>query len=127
VRERLQLTANKRRERETSRDVRHISFSASWQRENDYSRKLTRAWCPLDFPPGGRDECAVPVGHPIAFSISGWSDLELIGLATFIVLAAHLFTSFVWPSLRDVCSTVWGDSIAGIRRVRDDVRSLRHE
>jgi hypothetical protein len=71
----------------------------------------------------------VPVSpnHPVAFAVGGWSDLELIGLVTFIVLAAHLFVSFVWPSIREICSTVWGDSVAAIKRVRDDVRSLRHD
>jgi hypothetical protein len=63
--------------------------------------------------------------HSFAFTIGGWSDLELIGLVTFIVLAAHLFVAFVWPSMREVCGIVWGDIVAGIRRVRDDVKSLR--
>jgi len=65
--------------------------------------------------------------HSVAFAIGGWSDLELIGLVTFIVLAAHLFVTFVWPSFCQICSTVWCDVIAGVRRVRDDVKSLRHE
>jgi hypothetical protein len=75
----------------------------------------------------GKDECAVPAGHPVAFTIAGWSDLELIGLVTSLILVEHLFVKFVWPSACEICSTVWSSIIAAIRRVRDDVRSLTHE
>ena len=36
-------------------------------------------------------------------------------------------TSFVWPSLREMCSVVWHDFVAAIKRVREDVWSLRRE
>jgi hypothetical protein len=60
----------------------------------------------------------------LSLSFAGRSELELIGAVALIVLVAHLFVEFVWPSCRAVCRVVWTDIIAGIRRVREDLRSL---